>query len=344
MRAAAVTAPGRVEVIEVPLPSVGPYDVLCRARVGSVCAGTDTHVIDGTFGPAGYPKIIGHETIGEVVDVGAKVRSFAVGDLVTRVGAPESENGEYVLAWGGMVEFPMAKDHLAMAEDGVSRSEWWPYRVNCVIPAGLLPVRYTSLFITWRETLSYLLRAGIGSARRVVISGSGANGISMAALLRALGAEEVMLIGSPSRKSLCVGRVADRYLDYGAVEAIEDFVEAHVGTFDAVVDATGISGSVDVFLPVLRQGGVVGVYGLDDGPRYSLRPLGASSFTFYNAGYDEAETHDQVVDLVARGLLDPSVWIDETTFGWESIPAAFLAARDRSLVKPLVDLSGSEAL
>lgn len=330
-------------MIEIADPEVGPYDVICAAQVGSVCAGTDSHVIAGSWGPERFPKIIGHETIGRVIEIGPDVRNFAIGDLVTRVSAPESVTGAYTLAWGGMAEFPVAKDHAAMRDAGLPKAEWWKHRVNQVIPKDLLPVRYASLFITWRETLSYLQRAGLGSQRRVIISGSGANGISMAALLKALGTEEVVMIGSPSRRSRCLGRAADHYLDYGAVDVIHEFAHTHAGAFDGIVDVTGISGSIDALLPLLRDGAVVGIYGLDDGADYSLRPLRGGTFTLYNAGYDEAETHREIVDLVARELLDPSVWIDDITFGWDSIGAAFEAARDRTLIKPVVDFRESES-
>lgn len=336
MKAAAVTAPGRVEVVEIADPLVGPFDVVCEALVGSVCAGTDTHVIEGTFGPAGFPKIIGHETVGRVVEVGREVRNFAEGNLVTRVGAPPSE--DYVLAWGGMVQFPVAKDHRAMREKGLPQQEWWSHRINQVIPEGLLAVRHTSMFITWRETLSYLQRAGLGSARRVIVSGSGANGMSMAALLRALGCEEVVMIGSASRRDRCSG-FTDRYLDYRSVGEIEEFMRSAAGRFDGVIDATGVSGSLDAALPALREDAIVGVYGLDDGDGYFFRPMRAKSFRFYNSGYDEAETHGQVIDLVARGLLDARCWVDAETFGWHSVADAFQAARDRSIVKPVIDLT-----
>ena len=46
-----------------------------------------------------------------------------------------------------------------------------------------------------------------------------------------------------------------------------------------------------------------------------------------------------LIDLVARGLLDARWWIDETTFGWDSVAEAFQAAGDRSIVKPVIDLT-----
>ena len=49
MLAAMVTAPGRVELREVPRPKLGPYDALTRTLACSFCRGTDTHLIHGTL-------------------------------------------------------------------------------------------------------------------------------------------------------------------------------------------------------------------------------------------------------------------------------------------------------
>ena len=91
--------------------------------------------------------------------------NFAEGNLVTRVGAPPSE--DYVLAWGGMVQFPVAKDHRAMREKGLPQQEWWSHRINQVIPEGLLAVRHTSMFITWRETLSQSVAVSAESSEKL---------------------------------------------------------------------------------------------------------------------------------------------------------------------------------
>ena len=117
MKALIIEKPGVLAVREISKPAVGEYDALCELLYGATCTGTDLHVIDGTFSiPVNYPSVIGHESIGRVVAVGAKVRNYKIGDLITRVGTVASE--EMKISWGGMTQFGIARDHKAMREDG----------------------------------------------------------------------------------------------------------------------------------------------------------------------------------------------------------------------------------
>jgi len=92
MRAAALVAPRRIELIDVPRPALGPHDVrLAPAAVG-VC-GTDLHIwsgesnfhLDERGAPiplARAPQVLGHEITGTVLEVGAAVRDLAAGERV----------------------------------------------------------------------------------------------------------------------------------------------------------------------------------------------------------------------------------------------------------------------
>jgi threonine 3-dehydrogenase len=83
----ASAAPG-LELREVPMPTVGPDDVLIAVHRMSIC-GTDLHIYDwnewaaATISP---PLIIGHEFMGVVADVGDHVTDIVVGDRVTAEG------------------------------------------------------------------------------------------------------------------------------------------------------------------------------------------------------------------------------------------------------------------
>lgn len=84
MRAAVFHEPGRISVEDIPVPEVGHQDILVRVRAASIC-GTDLRISrNGHFKlPAGQPRVLGHETAGEVVDVGSDVTGIAVGDRVS---------------------------------------------------------------------------------------------------------------------------------------------------------------------------------------------------------------------------------------------------------------------
>jgi propanol-preferring alcohol dehydrogenase len=75
---------GPLRRVELPIPSIGAGQVLLRVRACAVCR-TDLHVLDGELPHPKLPLVLGHEIIGEVVEVGAGVERFGQG---MRVGVP----------------------------------------------------------------------------------------------------------------------------------------------------------------------------------------------------------------------------------------------------------------
>jgi len=340
VRAAIVERPGELVVRELPDPVPGEYEALCEILYGATCTGTDQHIIAGRFPfPCfRYPTILGHESIGRVVTVGRKVRSFRPGDLVTRVGAPPV--GGVDSSWGGFAELGLALDYRAMKWDGRPRSEWDRGRVNQVLPPGIDPAGAT-MIITWRETLSYVTRMGLRAGSRVLVIGSGGTGLSFAAHARNAAAEIVAMAGSGARRAAAESLGVRAFADYRSADAPELLGRACEGGFDIMVDAVGRAGTLDRFLRLAAPGAVVGIYGVDEYGSCSIRPQTArASFTFYNGGYDEEEAHDRVVAMLADGRLDPRQFLDMAhPYPLAEVARAFEAVRERRAVKALVKLA-----
>jgi threonine dehydrogenase-like Zn-dependent dehydrogenase len=77
-------APGLV-MTEVPEPEIGINDVLIRVDRTGIC-GTDLHIADWNEWAqqtVPVPLVIGHEFVGEIVEVGSNVSDFHPGDLVS---------------------------------------------------------------------------------------------------------------------------------------------------------------------------------------------------------------------------------------------------------------------
>jgi dehydrogenase len=84
MKAAVVPAKdSRWEIQKYPDPKPGPGQVLIRMRASGICY-TDVHQTRGEL-PGDFPRILGHEPVGEIVDLGEGVASRKLGD---RVGVP----------------------------------------------------------------------------------------------------------------------------------------------------------------------------------------------------------------------------------------------------------------
>ncbi len=73
-----------LRIVEVPNPILrGEHEVLVRVREVGIC-GTDREICEFHYGvpPSGSERLVGHEALGEVVEVGPAVRMLAPGDLV----------------------------------------------------------------------------------------------------------------------------------------------------------------------------------------------------------------------------------------------------------------------
>lgn len=342
MKAAVVVAPGRLEIQDLPAPEPGDYQVLCEHLFGAVCAGTDRHLISGELPLPGieYPFVLGHETIGRVIAVGPKVRQFALGDLVTRTGYPASDG--LMAFWGGFTGQGLATDALAMREDGLPEEAWQPHLVNRRLPPGTDPAAAT-MMITWRETHSYITRLGVGAGSRVAILGSGGNGFSFLVMARALGAETVVMVGNPHWAGLAARAGASGFIDYrGDVAA--GLAGACASGYDLILDAVGRSGALEQTIDQLAAGGKVALYGIDDLRERMgyLQALSERGIATHGPGeYSEAEAHDAVLDLLAAGKLDASIWFDPARpTALTRFPEAIEAIDARRSLKALIQLSG----
>jgi len=85
MKAMILDAQGQpLRLAEVPRPTPGADQVLLEVRACGVCR-TDLHVMDGDLRQPRLPLVLGHEIVGVIVDKGAEVQRFALGQ---RIGVP----------------------------------------------------------------------------------------------------------------------------------------------------------------------------------------------------------------------------------------------------------------
>jgi propanol-preferring alcohol dehydrogenase len=85
MQAMVLEKPGNPLILkELPIPKTEPGRILIKVGACGVCR-TDLHIFDGDLDRPNLPLILGHEIVGEVVELGAEVRGFALGQ---KVGVP----------------------------------------------------------------------------------------------------------------------------------------------------------------------------------------------------------------------------------------------------------------
>lgn len=339
MKAAVIEKLGELVVREVPEPVMGEHDALCEILYGATCSGTDCHLIDGHNMPFPYefPTMLGHESIGRVVEVGSKVENFKVGDLVTRVINRPAEGLDS--NWGGFAERGLVTDLGAQEGDKGAMFSG----VHHVLAPDTNPAAAT-MIITWRETFSFISRIGLPVAARVLVVGSGANGLAFVNHAANMMAAQVVMVGNKNRQAVADRVGATDYVPYDSGDTVEEMKQKGLGDIDLIIDAVGRKGILNNVMPLLKTGGIVTTYGVDEYGQIQIDPGRAQgSFTYAQYDYNEGEAHNMVMKLVQRGLLRAEHYCDlNHIYPLEQINAAFAAVRRREAVKAVVAIGNEK--
>jgi L-iditol 2-dehydrogenase len=306
VKAVVVSQPSRLELRDVPVPDPGPYQVRVRTLAGGLC-GTDRHIVEGTFYRSDYPAILGHESIGAVVEAGDRVRHLKLGDLVLRTAAarPGERIGGVASMLGGFTEWGLATDIRAQEEDGAGPIA--PYdRLQKVVPADFDPID-AGAFIVFKETLSALRQLGGVRGRRVLIVGTGPAGLGFVQAAKLDGAAQVLVLGRREARLAQARRLgADTAFTASSgrlAERVRDLTDGQ--GLDVVIEAAGTVDVLEALPGCLGPDGVLGVYGISAVQSATFRwGWGLAvprSWCLRFIVPDEAGIHDEALDLVASG-------------------------------------------
>lgn len=192
MKTLVVNKEGSLEIREIPKPSYHEKQALVKTISCGICNGTDGKLIHRTFkgfGPDQYPLMLGHEAVGEVVEVGAEVTGYKVGDkvLLPFVDADEKLYGELGSAWGAYSEYAVINDVNAF---GDGRAPECAY-AQTVLPDYVDPVD-AAMIVTLREVLSSIKRFGIQANNSVAVFGCGPVGLTFIRFMSILGVHPIL--------------------------------------------------------------------------------------------------------------------------------------------------------
>lgn len=312
-----VTQPGELAIGELPLPTPGPYEALVKTRACAICSSTDTKLIHGEFFPGSWPMLLGHETFGEIVEVGSQVQNFARGEQVLRGSLGDRHTGIEGgrSCWGGFAEYTLVTD--VWARDGVE------YRPNShaqqVVPAAIAPVDATILILL-KENLSFVSNSDV-AGQHVAILGAGAAGQAMTVAARELGAKSVVVFARSDRhrdRVLALG--ADEYVvgdeaTHGVAAILQD------GGFGRVLEAVGDRAVLTHALSLVAADGKVCVYGIPP----ESEPYRESERTDPRVVWPavaEATMHDRILQMVADGRIRVAEWVTDV-LPWHEFQRGF---------------------
>jgi threonine dehydrogenase-like Zn-dependent dehydrogenase len=303
VKAVVVEDARRVVVREVPDPRPDAYQALTRNVCASLCNSTDLKIAHRElYFVNDYPTILGHEGVGRIIEVGAKVRNYRVGEFVSRPHASPPPGSGLHESWGAFAEHGLVTDTRAMADDGLAEIKpgWVPDQIAA--PPDADPVALTQM-ITLRETLSLLRKMGVRAGQSLVIFGAGPVGVAFSMLARQLGLSPVIVVARRDealQRALEFGRAT--HAINNTKQSVPEVVRQLTGRgADWAIEAIGTDAVMRDALACMKPGGQVALYGVPSasevesplrrGPRISP------------AQPNEGAAAGEIFDLVGRGLI-----------------------------------------
>ena len=290
---------------DVPEPEIGINDVLIRVRKTGIC-GTDLHINswDGWAQKTiPVPLVIGHEFVGEIVDVGANVSDFHPGDVVS---------GEGHVVCGRCRNCMAGRRHLCAHSIGLGVQRPGAF-------AELVSLPMTNIWHHWPgidEEVAAIFDP-FGNAvhtaltfpvlgEDVLVTGAGPIGCMAVAVARHAGARHIVASDpNPYRRMVALQMGATAAVDptTGGLEAVQGELGMTEG-FDVALEMSGQAAALRGLLPGMAHGGRIALLGIQTGEvPIDFTPIVFNMLTLKGIyGREMYETWYQMSVLVQAGL------------------------------------------
>lgn len=255
-------APGLTRM-RVPIPEVGAGDVKIKIHKTAIC-GTDVHIYQwNQWAQDTIPlgMTVGHEYVGEIVEVGSNVKDFAVGDLVS---------GEGHITCGHCRNCLEGHKENCKDAKGVGVNRSGAFAEYLVIPqenvwkcSSDIPEEMYAIFDPFgNATHTALSYDSLGED--VLIAGAGPIGCMAAAIAKFSGARHVVVTDfNPYRLELATKLGADRAVNLGEENLCDVIKELGMTEgFDIGMEMSGSPAGLDTMIQNMKHGGKIALLGL----------------------------------------------------------------------------------
>jgi len=322
-KAAVITNVHEVEIHDIPIPELGPREVLVKIGAASICSWEHRTYI-GKQSP-GFPFLGGHENAGEVVAIADDVTTISVGDRVTlgptKCGVCRAclrgedkacvEHFKYFSLKGGELGPGGFLEYKVHREDGCFDVGDAPYELACLAEPLSCAVHGVRLM-------------GMSRGDTAVVFGAGPMGLLNALVLAHAGVDVAIVDMDPERLRVASDNGITKTI-VSSGDAVDAILEMFPGGVDGVVTAIGSKSVNEQGLKVLQPRGTLCLFA----SAHPVEPLEVDPNWVHNsevriigAVSADLEDHKKATDMIAAGEIDLSS-IMEKTFPLSEAKAAF---------------------
>ena len=280
MRALVFRGPGDIRVEEVPDPEPAGDEVLLGITATGIC-GSDLHGYTGETGRRHPGQIMGHETVGRIVEVGSGVTAHsALAPGMTATVNP-------VIGCGACPQCAAGTEQLCARRQviGVDPARRAAFAELMVVPTGnlvALPDSVPAEFGALVEPLSVgyhaAVRGEVTPEDRVLVIGGGPIGQACALAARRLGADQVVVSELSASRQALVSAIGFPVVDPGVADDLAEAVRTWLGgPATVVLDAVGTSDSLATCFAASSLGARTVLVGMGS-PKVALEAYAVSTY------------------------------------------------------------------
>ncbi|WP_430439554.1 L-threonine 3-dehydrogenase [Shinella sp.] len=247
----------------VPVPEVGPNDVLIRVKKSAIC-GTDVHIWNWDHWAQKtipVPMVVGHEFVGEIAEVGSAVTKYHVGERVS---------GEGHIVCGKCRNCRAGRGHLCHYTKGVGVNRPGSFGEFVSIPEyNVVPIpddvpdEVAAIFDPFGNAVHTALSFDL-VGEDVLVTGAGPIGIMGAMVAKRSGARKVVITDiNPVRLDLARKVGIDYVVDASSQDLTE--VMAEIGMtegFDVGLEMSGAPPAFRSMIDAMNNGGKIAILGI----------------------------------------------------------------------------------
>lgn len=338
MKSLIVEKDGTLLVKEIPIPRYLSKQALVKTISCGICNGTDAKLIHRQFkgfNTEMYPLMLGHEGVGEVVELGSEVTSFHVGDkvLLPFVDPDPELYGSLQSAWGAFSEYAVVHDLAAYPKGTAPECAY----AQTILPDFVDPVD-GAMIITLREVLSSIKRFGIKEGDSVAVFGCGPVGQTFIKFLSLLGIQNLIAFDIIDAKlQEAKERGAAYAFNSQKVNVNEKIHEIFPSGVQYVLDAVGMTSLINQAMEYICDGGKICCYGISPTCEMNLDWSRSGynwqlQFQQFPSKAEEGQVNEQINEWLEKGTIRLRDYISDY-FSFSQILDAFARLERREISK-----------
>ncbi|MDO6429907.1 zinc-binding alcohol dehydrogenase family protein [Flavitalea sp. BT771] len=329
--------PGEFEYQEMDAPLAKPGQSIIRIRRIGIC-GTDLHAFEGTQPYFEYPRILGHELAGDLVDMD-QADGFVIGDAVTII--PYFNCGHCIACRNGKPNCCVAIKVCGVHVDG-GMVEYLSVPSSSLVHNQGLGYDQLALVEPLAIGAHAVRRAAVQPDEFVLVVGAGPIGLGVMESARIAGGQVIAMDINEGRLDFCRDRL---HLLHTVNAGGEDVMERlrHITRGDmptVVIDATGSLKAINNAFQYMAHGARYVLVGLQKGDiQFSHPEFHKREATLMSSRNATREDFGRVMDSMKQGLIDPTTYITHRV-GFSAVKKEFAGWLDpaKGVIKAMVEL------